>query len=205
MGVFYHVFGLLLMNVGNSVMASFVPEYDPSGIPISVASSLAAGPIEEIIFFGMPYLIFSNPIVLFGFGLIWALLHLFNSQMIDFSTLSYGGFLFAFVHIFFSIRTWISGKGWLAIAFHSFWNLSVLLSLCSFDLIPCNIFSPDENYVKDILLVLISICCSVLIYFSYMRKQNKKFPNAYYVMALCALVVATIPLVILNLDSIFNT
>ena len=205
LGLFYHILGIALMTLGNMAASSLVPEYMPTGMPISIVSSLASGPIEESIFFGIPYLIFSNhhPWVLLMIGSMWSLLHLFNASTFDLANISYGAFLFTIPHIFFSIRTWTSGKGWIAIVFHSIWNLTILLYVCSMGLIQCLAFGQGEFFIKDILLMLISITVSILIYFSYQIKQNKTFPKIYYIVSLAILIISAVPLAILNLISLF--
>ena len=202
MGLFYHAIGLILMNASHRIAAVLIPDYTSPGIPISVATTLAAGPIEESIFFGIPYLMTLNPYVLVGIGFVWSFLHLFNTSTVDFTSLSYGAFFFTIPHIFFSIRTWTSGKGWLAIVFHSGWNLSVLLSVCAAGLTQCMLVSSGDAMIKDILLVLTSAFVSILIYLAYKTKQKISYPRIYYLATLAALAAVAIPLAILNAESV---
>jgi len=201
LGVFYHALGLLLMGAGNRIASHVDAGYSPPGIPVSAASTLASGPIEEVIFFGIPYLVFSNPYVLLAAGSVWSFLHLFNTS-VDFSSVSYGAFLFTVPHVFFSIRAWTGGRGWIAIAFHSGWNLAVLLLACGTGTISCLAFGEGGGFARDVLLIAISASVSALAYLSYKRKQRKFYPRRYYFAALSVLVAGAIPLVILDLASI---
>lgn len=203
MGLFYHALGLVLLGVGRRIADTVVPGYAPSGIPVSIASTLASGPIEESIFFGIPYLVFSNPYVLLAIGSLWSLLHLFNAATLDFANVSYGAFLFTVPHIFFSIRTWASGRGWVAIAFHSAWNLAALLSVCGTGAMQCKAFGDGVFFMLDVLLVVVATAVTVLIYLAYRLKQNRAFPRIYYVAALAVLVAAAVPVVLFNILSFF--
>ena len=203
MGLFYHALGLVLLDIGHRAAGALVPGYAPSGVPISVASALASGPIEESIFFGIPYLVFSNPYILLAIGSLWSLLHLFNTPAFDFASVSYGAFLFTIPHIFFSIRTWTSGRGWVAIAFHSAWNLAVLLSACGTGAIQCRAFGDGVFFVLDVLLAIVAVTVSVLIYFAYRLKQGSVFPRAYYAAVLAVLLAAAVPIVLLNVMLFF--
>ncbi len=199
LGLFYHVLGLVLFDAGNRIAGHAVPEYAPSGLPVSIVSALASGPIEESIFFGIPYLVFSSPYALLAAGSIWSLLHLFNAAALDPASISYGAFLFTIPHIFFSIRTWTCGRGWIAIAFHSAWNLAVLLSACGTGSVACSVFGEGDLLPKDMLLLAVSVTVSVLIYMSYKRKQGRPFPRIYYAASLSVLILAAAALMILSL------
>ena len=128
MGLFYHGLGLILMYVGSIFVTSIIPDYEIPQIPVSISLTLSSGLLEESIFFGMPYYMTGHPMILLGSGIIWSAVHLFNPEVFSIEALAYGGFLFTIPHMFFSIRTWISKKGWFAIIFHSLWNFSVLIS-----------------------------------------------------------------------------
>ena len=45
-----------------------VPEYQEASVPLSIISVLSTGPIEEILFFGLPFYIFGNHLVVLGRG-----------------------------------------------------------------------------------------------------------------------------------------
>ena len=124
MGLFYHGLSLVLMYFGSFLATSTISGYEIPQFPVSISLALSAGLLEESVFFGIPYYFSGNPYVLLGFGIIWSIAHLFGSGVFSVDALAYGGFLLTIPHIFFSIRTWISKKGWFAILFHSIWNLS---------------------------------------------------------------------------------
>ena len=130
MGLFYHGLGMILMYVGSFFATSVIPGYEIPQIPVSVSLALSSGLLEESAFFGIPYYMTGHPLALLGSGIIWSAAHLFNSGVFSIETLAYGGFLFSVPHIFFSIRVWISKKGWFAIIFHSVWNFVFLILFC---------------------------------------------------------------------------
>ena len=130
MGLFYHAIGLALMQVGSFFATTIISDYEVPQFPVSISLVLSAGLLEESVFFRIPFYLTGNSIVLLGTGIAWSASHLFNSGAMTFEGLAYGGFLFSVPHIFFSLRTWSSGKGWFAVAFHSAWNLTFLLSYC---------------------------------------------------------------------------
>jgi len=92
---------------------------------------------------------------------------LFSSGVFSIETLSYGGFFFTVPHIFFSIRTWISKKGWFAIIFHSVWNFVFLILYCMLGLVQCSVI----NGIFDVLNVIMAVSSGVIVYLAY---QNKK-------------------------------
>jgi hypothetical protein len=73
------------------------------------------------------------------------------------SSLAFGNLLFVIPLLFFSIRTWISGKGWSAIATHSAWNGMLFAAGCTYGESHCTILIPEENAIA--LLAIIS--CSL--------------------------------------------
>lgn len=202
MGLFYHAVGLVLMAAGNAVAHSVVPGYAPSAIPVSVAAALASGPIEESVFFGIPYLVFSSPYALLAAGSAWSLLHLFNSPVLDPAGVSYGAFLFTIPHVFFSVRTWAGGRGWVAVAFHSAWNAGVLAYACGTGAMMCTAFGQGEFFVRDVLLVPVSASVSVLIYLSYRWKQGRRFPAVFRAAALAVLIGCAAPMLALDMASL---
>lgn len=167
MGLFYHGLGLILLYIGSYLAASTIPGYEAPQFPVSLSLALSAGLLEESIFFGIPYYITNNPIILLGVGAIWSISHLFSSNVLAIETLAFSSFLFTIPHIFFSIRTWISKKGWFAILFHSVWNVAVLLLYCSLGLRQCTVW----NDTADILNMAIAISVGVIMYLAH---QNKK-------------------------------
>ena len=176
MGLFYHFLGLLLMYVGSNLATSVISEYTTPQIPVSISLALSAGFFEEAVFFGIPTYLSGHPLVVLGVGIIWSVAHLFNSGIISIETLAYGSFLFSIPHIFFSLRTWSSGKGWFAIAFHSGWNFSFLLIYCGMGLRECNIINDG---IFDVLNIIMAIATVFLVYLAYREKVTKKYVNRY--------------------------
>jgi hypothetical protein len=196
MGLFYHALGLILMYFGSFLATSVISDYDIPQIPVSLSLAISSGLLEESVFFGIPYYMTGNPLILFGSGIVWSVAHLFSSGVFSVETLSYGGFLLTIPHIFFSIRTWISKKGWFAILFHSTWNFAFLIFYCMLGLRQCSIV----NDIFDILNVIMAASAGMIVYLAY---QNKKKPiNRFlYLIPVSVIFIATI--VLLSNDVLF--
>jgi hypothetical protein len=195
MGFFYHILGLVLMYSGSFLVTSTITDYEIPQFPVSVSLALSSGVLEESVFFGIPYYMTGNPIILLGTGIIWSAAHLFNSGVFSVETLAYGGFLFSIPHIFFSIRTWISKKGWFAILFHSGWNVSFLVFYCTMGWRQCSLV----NDTYDILSVIMATSAGIIVYLAY---QNKK-KNVNRFLYLVPAVVIIVALVVLFSESLF--
>ena len=183
MGLFYHGLSLILMYAGSYFATNTISNYEIPQFPVSVSLALSSGLLEESIFFGIPYYLTGNPVVLLSTGIIWSAVHLFSSGVFSIETLAYGGFLLTIPHIFFSIRVWISKKGWFAIAFHSTWNLIFLGLYCILDLRQCNII----NDMTDILNVIMAISTGMILYLAY--KNKKKTINRLLYLVPTALII----------------
>lgn len=192
MGLFYLGLGLILMYGGSFLATTIISEYEIPQIPVSISLALSAGLLEESVFFGIPYYMSGHRKVLLGSGIIWSFAHLFNSGVFSLEALAYGGFLFTIPHIFFSIRTWSSKKGWFAIIFHSIWNLTILLSFCGMGLRQCAI----SNGTYDVLNVIISVSAILIVYFAY-QNTRKKIRSYLF---LIPVVVILVSLIILYSD-----
>jgi len=131
MGVFYLAIGLVLQLAGNNLAQHFISNYQIPSVPISITLGLSSGPLEEIVFFGTLFYLNGNYLMVLAGGIIWSVLHIFNTSNIVSTNLAYGSVFFTIPHIFFSLRTWISGKGWFAILFHTSWNAIVLGIQCT--------------------------------------------------------------------------
>ena len=131
MGVFYLVIGLVLQLAGNGLAQHFISNYQIPSVPISITLGISSGPLEEIMFFGTLFYLSGNYLMVLAGGIIWSVLHIFNTSNIASTNLAYGSVFFTIPHIFFSLRTWISGKGWFAILFHTSWNAIVLGIQCT--------------------------------------------------------------------------
>jgi hypothetical protein len=191
MGLFYHVLGLILMYLGSNLATSVISDYTTPQIPVSLSLAVSAGFFEETVFFGIPFYLSGNPLIVLGTGIIWSTAHLFNSGVISIETLAYGGFLFSVPHIFFSLRTWTSGKGWFAIAFHSGWNFSFLLMYCGIGLRECSVINDG---MFDTLNIIMAITTVFMVYLAYLRQVKKKYVNRFLYL---------IPVIVLLLGLVF--
>ncbi|MDH5463721.1 MAG: CAAX protease [Nitrosopumilus sp.] len=186
MGLFYHGLSLILMYAGSFLATNVISDYEIPQFPVSILLALSSGLLEEAVFFGIPYYFTGNPLILFGTGVFWSIAHLFSSGVFSIETLAYGGFLLTIPHIFFSIRTWVSKKGWFAILFHSAWNFIFLILYCMWGLRQCSII----NDVLDILNVIMAISVGVILYLAYQNK--KKNINRFLYLVPTALIIFAI-------------
>lgn len=168
MGLFYHGLSLILMYAGSFLATNVMPDYEIPQFPVSISLALSSGLLEESVFFGIPYFLSGNPFLLIGTGFVWSVAHLFSSGNFTVETLAYGGFLLTIPHIFFSVRTWISKKGWFAIIFHSMWNFVFLISYCMLGLRQCSIV----NDITDVLNVIMAVAAGVILYLAYCNTKN---------------------------------
>lgn len=169
MGLFYHTISLGLMYLGSFLATSTITNYEIPQFPVSIALALSAGILEESVFFGIPYHMTGNPVVLLGTGVVWSILHLFSYGVYSFETLAYGSFLLTIPHIFFSIRTWVSKKGWFAILFHSVWNFTFLIIYCMIGLRQCSLL----NDMHDLLNVIMAAAVGIIIYLAHTNKKKQ--------------------------------
>lgn len=179
------------MYLGSNLVTTVISDYAVPEIPISISLALSAGFFEEAAFFGIPFYLSGNPLVVLGTGVIWSAAHLFNTGVISIETLAYGGFLFSIPHIFFSLRTWSSGKGWFAIAFHSGWNISFLMIYCGIGLRDCSIINEG---LFDLLNIIMAIATVSIVYLAYLNQEKKKNLNRIFYL---------IPVVVLILGLLF--
>ena len=187
MGLFYHGLGLLLWYAGSFFATSAIPSYEAPHFPVSVSLALSSGLLEEAVFFGIPYyMLAGNPLLLLGSGAIWSVLHLYGSGALSIESLSYGGFFFAVPHVFFSIRTWISRKGWFAILFHSAWNTAFLMSYCAWGFRQCGAF----NSVMDVANVVVAVSVGVILYITHKNKERRI--NRFFYLVPVVVIIATI-------------
>ena len=61
--LFYHGIGFILMLIGTSVVEKVFLDYEEPTRPLYLSLVLSAGPIEETIFFGIPFYVFANNLV----------------------------------------------------------------------------------------------------------------------------------------------
>ena len=143
---FYHGVGIGLLLAGMAVLQLVLPGYEEPSIPRSLVGVLAAGPVEETIFFGIPFYVFGSSHALIVSGSMWAFLHIFNTPNIELAQLAFGNWLFVLPSLFFSLRTWASGKGWFAVAVHSAWNGVFFGAGCAAGDIQCTVLEQDMLY-----------------------------------------------------------
>jgi len=145
---------------GSALVIGIIPEYEAPSFPVSLSLAIMSGPLEEGLFFGIPYYLGGTVHSVLVGGIIWAVAHMFGTQTFALDSLAYANFLATIPHLFFSLRTWISGKGWFAILFHSAWNAAFVLSHCSTGILSCAIFGSGDQMVTEILAV--ASACSVM-------------------------------------------
>lgn len=173
--LFYHGIGLLFVFMGTFLVERAVSNYHEPSIPRSPISVISAGPIEETLFFGIPYYAFGNHFVILIGGIVWVMIHILNTQTLDIHNLAYANWLFVIPSFFFSFRTWISGKGWFAIITHSAWNGIIFTSGCISEDFSCMTTTNEGNFsLLNLSSLAVSSVLLALTYFLYsMRKQNK--------------------------------
>jgi len=176
MALFYHGLGFLLAIIGIVIVKQIIPGYEVPIIPITIVEALSAGPLEEALFFGIPFYATGNHLVVLATGIFWAVVHISNTEMLQLNNLNYGNFLFAIPSLFFSLRTWVSGKGWFAIIAHSSWNGIFIGLLCATGEMQCRVFGNNEDFVIDLVIILFSGILLAITYRLYLRRRNKERP-----------------------------
>jgi hypothetical protein len=151
MFLFYHGIGIISSSIGTIIIDQSLIEYEEPSLPLSIIPVILAGPLEESLFFGIPYYAFGNNLFVLIGGIAWAMLHIFNTYSIEINQLSYANWLFVIPSLFFSLRTWLSEKGWFAILGHSLWNLLFFSLSCIFQETSCS-YSFESEYINIILL-----------------------------------------------------
>lgn len=175
--LFYHGIGLLLMLAGTSIVKEVISNYEEPSLTRYLSLVLSAGPVEETLFFGIPYYAFGNHFVVLGGGIVWAMLHILNTHTLDIRNLAYANWLFVIPSFFFSFRTWISGKGWFAIITHSGWNGIFFTLGCVHHDYSCLIIPGGGALALS--NIILSIVLVGLTYALYKRSQfSPKFQNS---------------------------
>jgi len=169
--LFYHGIGILLLLAVTPLIEQILPEYEQPSIPRSLISVLAAGPIEETIFFGIPFYIFGNAYSVLITGVIWVSIHLLNTDTLSVNSLAFGNLAFVLPSLFFSLRTWISGKGWFSVITHSAWNGIFFVAGCSAGEFTCTAIEGDIS--ATVMSVALSGVLVGVTYVLYKRKENK--------------------------------
>ncbi|HXG06521.1 MAG TPA: CPBP family intramembrane glutamic endopeptidase [Nitrososphaera sp.] len=170
--LFYHGIGIGLLLLGNAIIDQILPEHEEPGIPRSLSGVLAAGPLEETVFFGIPYYVFGNAYSVLVTGGLWVGIHLFNTDTISINSLAFGNLLFVLPSLFFSLRTWVSGKGWFSIITHSAWNGVFFTAGCSAGEFECTLIDPD--IWTNVLTIGLSVALLVGTYVLYKNRETDK-------------------------------
>ena len=197
MASFYHGMSIGLMQLGSILVTSTIPGYEYPSFPVSILMAATSGPIEETLFFGIPYYLSGNPHAMLATGVIWSIAHLFSTQAFSINALGYVSFLITIPHIFFSFRMWKSGKGWFAILFHSAWNLVFLISYCSAGLRSCVIFGESDYFVID--LFSLALAGSLLSVVSLLYFKNKITKSKFTISMATSVIVFVISEIVINL------
>jgi len=175
MALFYHGLGYILALIGAVIAQQIIPEYEAPLILLTLAETLSAGPFEETIFFGIPFYATGNHYVVMGMGIVWALGHILNTEILELSNLAYENLLFVIPTIFFSLRTWASGKGWFAIIVHSSWNGIIFVMLCTAGEIQCRVFGNNvESLAIEIGTIVSSGVLLAITYKLYLWRRNRE-------------------------------
>ena len=170
--LFYHGIGIALLLLGSAVIEQVLPEHEEPSIPRSLSGVLAAGPLEETVFFGIPFYVFGNSYSVLITGALWVAFHLFNTDSFTINNLAFGNLLFVLPSLFFSLRTWVSGKGWFSIVTHSAWNAVFFTAGCSAGEFACTLI--DSDMTINAFTIGLSAALLAGTYALYKRKENKE-------------------------------
>ncbi len=170
--LFYHGIGIALLLTGSAVIEQVLPEHEEPSIPRSLSGVLAAGPLEETIFFGIPFYVFGNAYSVLVTGAVWVGIHLLNTDTLSINSLAFGNLLFVLPSLFFSLRTWVSGKGWFSIVTHSAWNGVFFAVGCSAGEFTCTAIDSDTN--TTVISIALSAALIAATYVLYKRKESKE-------------------------------
>lgn len=169
---FYHGIGIGLLLIGSVVIEQVLPDHEEPSIPRSLSGVLAAGPLEETIFFGIPFYIFGNAYSVLVTGAVWVGIHLLNTESLSVNSLAFGNLLFVLPSLFFSLRTWVSGKGWFAVLTHSAWNGIFFAAGCSTGEFACT--AVDSDMGTTAVTVGLSAGLLAATYVLYKRRESKE-------------------------------
>ena len=170
--LFYHGIGILLLLAVTPLIEQVLPDYEQPSIPRSLLSVLAAGPLEETIFFGIPFYIFGNVYFVLATGIIWVGIHLFNTDTLSVNSLAFGNLVFVLPSLFFSLRTWLSGKGWFSVVTHSAWNGVFFSAGCSAGEFTCTAIESDIS--ATVSSIALSGGLLGVTYLLYRRRENNE-------------------------------
>jgi hypothetical protein len=170
---FYHGVGVVLLVGGMAIIELAIPSHEEPTVDRSLISVLAAGPIEESIFFGIPFYVFGNTYSVLVTGALWAAMHVLNTpNILDINSLSFGNLFFVIPSLFFSLRTWASGKGWFSVATHSAWNGVFFGAGCAAGEFACT--GLDQEPEGTLFWVLLSAGLLTATYILYRKRESKE-------------------------------
>lgn len=172
MVLFYHGIGIGLGLAGNAIVEILVPGYEEPSVPHSLLGVLGAGPIEEALFFGIPFYVSGHPYVMLVTGSLWALLHIFNTPAVELANLAFGNWLFAVPSLFLSLRLWASGKGWFAVLAHSVWNGAIFATGCTAGEFQCSVV--DSLWLANVETIAESGAFLAITYALYRWRQKRE-------------------------------
>ena len=176
MAVFYHALALVFMYLVITTFFVYDPNLEMPFYPVTLVDLVTAGPIEESLLFGIPYYVTGNQYVMLGTGIFWTLTHLGGfDEDLNFSEelITWESFAFIIPTLFFSYRTWLSGKGWLSILLHSLWNAGVF-GLDCIEFGDCTVYdSSSEGISITWVLVIGSGILLGITYWTYTRRKKK--------------------------------
>ena len=170
--LFYHGIGILLLLAVTPLIEQVLPDYEQPSIPRSLLLVLAAGPLEETIFFGIPFYVFGNAYFVLATGAIWVGIHLFNTDTLSVNSLAFGNLVFVLPSLFFSLRTWLSGKGWFSVVTHSAWNGIFFSAGCSAGEFSCTAIEGDIS--ATVTTIALSGGLLGVTYLLYRRRENNE-------------------------------
>lgn len=160
------------MLTGISIVKGVISNYEEPSVMHYLTLVLSAGPMEETLFFGIPYYASGNHYLVIGGGIVWAMLHILNTRTLDIHNLAYANWLFVIPSFFFSFRTWISGKGWFAIITHSGWNGIFFTLGCVHRDYTCIIIPNEGNNTLALSNIILSIILVGITYVLYRRSLS---------------------------------
>jgi len=167
MFLFYVGIGYLSSIAVDVLISTAAPDYEEPEINPSLLMLLNAGPSEESLAFGIPYYASGNVYIVLVTGIIWASVHLFNTQFLDVGHLAYGNLVFALCYLFFSLRTWASGMGWFSIIAHSTFDGIAFLQSCISGK-SCTINEPSDFFMIALSFILLFVT-----YYLYAQRKFK--------------------------------
>ncbi|HYL65729.1 MAG TPA: hypothetical protein VEU72_01095 [Nitrosopumilaceae archaeon] len=179
MAMFYSLLGVGLYFIGLTMATLLIPGYQEPVTKFSLFDAIVGGPAEEPLFFGIPFYAIGNQFVVLGTGAVFVLYELVNSSqtVFTFQNLKYGNSLFDISILFFSLRTWKSGKGWFAVVFLSCNFIVEFFIRYAIGQLPLSFFGDSQSFILTIVndvTYLIGVGILLVITFLLYRYRSKK-------------------------------